>query len=65
VASNDPDDLSIRTARLLAQADLVLHQAAVAPAVLNRARADAQRAQCETAPDVPPPGMTVFVEWQG
>ncbi len=65
VTSNDPDDLSIRTARLLAQADLVLHQAAVAPAVLNRARADAQRAQCETAPDVPPPGMTVFVEWQG
>lgn len=65
VTSNDPDDLSIRTARLLAQADLVLHQAAVAPAVLNRARADAQRTQCETAPDVPPPGMTVFVEWQG
>jgi uroporphyrin-III C-methyltransferase/precorrin-2 dehydrogenase/sirohydrochlorin ferrochelatase len=65
VTSNDPDDLSIRTARLLAQADLVLHQAAVAPAILNRARADAQRAQCETAPDVPPPGMTVFVEWQG
>ncbi len=65
VTSNDPDDLSIRTARLLAQADLVLHQAAVAPAVLNRARADAQRTQCETAPDAPPPGMTVFVEWQG
>ena len=65
VTSNDPDDLSIRTARLLAQADLVLHQAAVAPAVLNRARADAQRTQCETAPDMPPPGMTVFVEWQG
>jgi len=65
VTSNDPDDLSIRTARLLAQADLVLHQAAVAPAILNRARADAQRAQCETAPDVPPPGMTVFVERQG
>jgi len=65
VTSDDPDDLSIRTARLLAQADLVLHQAAVAPAILNRARADAQRAQCETAPDVPPPGMTVFVERQG
>ena len=62
VTSEDPDDLTIRAARLLAQADLVLHQAAVAPAILNRARADAQRESCESPPASPPAGMTVFVE---
>ena len=41
--SDDPDDLTLRQARWLGSADLVLHDAAVPAAVLNRARADAVR----------------------
>lgn len=41
--SPDPDDLTLREARLLGSADLVLHEAAVPAAVLDRARADAVR----------------------
>jgi len=41
--SDDPDDLTVRQARVLGTADIVRHDAAVAPAILNRARADAER----------------------
>lgn len=43
LASPDPDDLTIRQARLLGQADLIFVQSDVPNAILNRARADAQR----------------------
>lgn len=43
LASNDPEDLTLRQARLLGSADAVLHDPKVAPAVLDRARADAVR----------------------
>jgi uroporphyrin-III C-methyltransferase/precorrin-2 dehydrogenase/sirohydrochlorin ferrochelatase len=43
LASDDPDDLTLRQARLLGTADVVLHEADVAPAILVRARADAVR----------------------
>ncbi|MBA4355243.1 MAG: siroheme synthase [Novosphingobium sp.] len=43
LTSNDPEDLTLRTARLLGQADAVVHDAGVAPAILSRARADALR----------------------
>lgn len=43
VISDDPDDLTLRQARWLGTADLVLHDAAVSAAILNRARADAVR----------------------
>jgi len=43
LTSNDPDDLTLRQARLLGMADAVLHDVGVAAAVLNRARADAVR----------------------
>lgn len=43
LSSDDPDDLTLRQARWLGSADLVLHDAAVPAAVLNRARADAVR----------------------
>ena len=43
LASDDPDDLTLRQARLLGSADAVLHDPAIAPAVLDRARADAIR----------------------
>lgn len=41
--SDDPEDLTLREARLLGSADLVLHDTGVVPSVLDRARADAVR----------------------
>jgi uroporphyrin-III C-methyltransferase/precorrin-2 dehydrogenase/sirohydrochlorin ferrochelatase len=43
LTSTDPDDLTLRQARALGQADLILHDSDVPPAILNRARADAMR----------------------
>lgn len=43
LTSNDPEDLTLRAARLLGQADAVVHDAGVAPEILARARADALR----------------------
>ncbi|MBA4164876.1 MAG: siroheme synthase [Erythrobacter sp.] len=43
IASEDPDDLTVRQARLLGQADVILHDSTIAPAILARARADAVR----------------------
>ncbi len=43
LASADPDDLTLRTARLLGEADHIFHDPAVPAAILNRARADAAR----------------------
>ena len=48
--SRDPDDLSLREARLLARADRVVHTPDVPAAVLARARADAERIAGTTAP---------------
>ena len=44
LASDDPEDLTIRQARLLGIADTVIHDADIPEFILNRARADAQRA---------------------
>lgn len=49
--TDDPDDLTLREARWLAQADLVLYGPAVPAAVLDRARADAARRPLESAGD--------------
>ncbi len=54
LASRDPDDLTLRQARLLAAADRVTHRADVPLAIIERARADAAREQC----DAPPTGGT-------
>jgi uroporphyrin-III C-methyltransferase/precorrin-2 dehydrogenase/sirohydrochlorin ferrochelatase len=43
IASDDPDDLTLRQARLLGSADALLIEPGIAPAILNRARADAVR----------------------
>lgn len=43
LTSNDPEDLTLRAARLLGQADVVVHDDGVAPEILSRARADAVR----------------------
>ena len=43
IASDDPEDLTLRQARLLGQADAVLFERGISPEVLDRARADAVR----------------------
>ena len=58
--SDDPDDLSLREARLLAEADTIRHAPGVAAAILARGRADAARRLLDDTP--PPPGRTVDVE---
>lgn len=60
--SPDPDDLTLRQARLLANADRVTHRADVPAAILDRARADASRIETAGPPSDAPPGLTVDVE---
>jgi uroporphyrin-III C-methyltransferase/precorrin-2 dehydrogenase/sirohydrochlorin ferrochelatase len=43
LTSPDPDELTLRAARLLGEADTIWHDAAVPTAILDRARADAER----------------------
>lgn len=59
--SVDPDDLTLRDARALAQADRLYHPADAPPAILDRARADADRIM-GTAPAALPPGLSVQLE---
>lgn len=59
LSSPDPDDLTLRQARALAQADRVFHRADVPAAILNRARADAERIACAAPPAAPEPGLSV------
>ena len=47
LTSTDPDDLTLRAARLLGQADEVWHEATCPPAILTRARADAVRREVD------------------
>jgi len=56
--SPDPDDLTLRQLRTLNQADTIFHDAAVPPAILDRARRDAVRIVGRT-PVLPPDGRTV------
>lgn len=62
VRSDDPDDLTLRQARWLGAADLVAYEAGVAPAILNRARADAGRLELATGagPELAT-GLTVII----
>jgi len=50
--SADPDDLSLREARALGSADVILFEANVPPSILDRARADAVRVPLEAAKDI-------------
>lgn len=60
--SDDPDDLTLREARWLGSADLVAYEPGVPPAVLNRARADAQLLELGEDVVVPSqPGLTVII----
>lgn len=59
LTSDDPDELTLRQARLLGQADTVLHDPAVPVAILNRARADAVRQILPAS--APASGLTVIL----
>lgn len=62
VSSDDPDDLTLRQARWLGQADMVAHEPEVTAAILNRARADAVRRLIRAGDVVPPePGTLVII----
>lgn len=61
LSSNDPDDLTLGTARRLGQAECVFHQAGVSPAILARARADAARREAQSLPDWPGPGLALWL----
>lgn len=50
ITSDNPDLLTLEQARLLGQADVVIHDPAIAPAILARARADAVRLASATLP---------------
>lgn len=60
LASGDPDDLTMRQARLLGSADVILFDPAVPAALLDRARADAQRLPLPH-PGPPPAGLVVIL----
>jgi len=56
--STDPDDLTLREARWLGQADRIHHASDVPAAILDRARADAVRIM-GPVPAEPLPGLTI------
>ena len=62
LASPEPDELTVRAARLLGQADRIYHPADLPAALLDRARADAERI-VGPAPAAPEPGLTVELRW--
>ena len=58
--SDDPDDLTLREARLLGTADVIRHAATVSGEILIRARADAERRELDDSrPDY---GLTVILK---
>jgi uroporphyrin-III C-methyltransferase/precorrin-2 dehydrogenase/sirohydrochlorin ferrochelatase len=64
LTSGDPDDLTLRQARALAQAERVYQFPGVPTAILNRARADAPRIACNAPPEAPGPGLSIWLEMQ-
>ncbi|MCI4591539.1 siroheme synthase [Sphingobium sp. BYY-5] len=60
--SGDPDDLTLRVARLLGAADRVYHGAGIPGAILDRVRADAVRIVAEGAPENPGAGLSLWLE---
>lgn len=62
LASADPDDLTLRQARALAQAERVFHRPDVPAAILDRARADAVRIACDAPPEDPGAGLSIDLE---
>lgn len=61
LSSTDPEDLTLRAARLLGEADRVYHHPAVPDAILDRARADAVRISAVAAPLDPGAGLSLWL----
>lgn len=61
--SDDPEDLTLRQARLLGMADTIILEGEVSPAILARARADAVRTRGPGRPA--PPGLTLVLRRAG
>lgn len=61
IRSDDPDELTVREARLLGRADHVFHSPAVSPQVLDRARADAARHPVSAPPATLPAGLSLYL----
>lgn len=63
LVSADPDDLTLRTARLLGLADTIYHLPDIPVGILDRGRADAARIMVSAAPGDPGPGLSLFLKW--
>jgi uroporphyrin-III C-methyltransferase/precorrin-2 dehydrogenase/sirohydrochlorin ferrochelatase len=61
LASFDPDDLTLRAARLLGEADHVFHPPSIPAAILDRARADAVRHLTDARPTDVPQGLSLWL----
>lgn len=59
--SADPEDLTLREARLLGSADVIAFEAGVPPQVLDRARADARRVVIDGGAVPPNAGLIVLL----
>lgn len=62
--SADPDDLTLREARVLGQADRVFYRPDVPAVIVDRARADAARHACAAPPVDPGAGLSIDLEMQ-
>lgn len=61
LTSADPEELTLRAARLLGMADRIYHAPDVPQGILVRARADAARIMAETPPSDPGQGLSLWV----
>lgn len=61
LASIDPDNLTLRAARLLGEADHIFHSTNIPATILDRARADAVRHIADAPPADPPPGLSIWL----
>lgn len=59
--SDDPDDLTLRAARLLGEADRIYHPPQISAAILDRARADAVRILADAPPAEPGEGLSLWL----
>jgi uroporphyrin-III C-methyltransferase/precorrin-2 dehydrogenase/sirohydrochlorin ferrochelatase len=65
LTSADPDDLTLKQARILGRADTIYAMADVPETVLARARADAVRHVGQALPETLPGGITVLIGMAG
>lgn len=65
LTSFDPDDLTLRQARLLGEADTLLLDGEIPASILARSRADAARKQLDGTAPYAAPGLTVVLKAPG